>query len=217
MKKLPPTYVKNLAKALEHKVAHYDPETKVLMFSGAAMNWIGDFISDRNVRWAKKKLNLNALYLTGTNPAWNRIIIDKCGRSPEKLREFFHAKKNNAAVFRDAKYSSIPIMVRVDEGQYKVLDGMNRVIAAIRMNRKKINAYIASSAGKPRPVCENHVVYDLIKAHQRGINRDKKGLIAALRFLRKSYINVDSILRRRLDRRWLPDMELQKIIKEALK
>mgnify|MGYP001580252155 CR=1 FL=1 len=217
MRKLPNAYIRQLVKALERKVAEYPPEGKLLMLSGVAMNSIADFVTDKNVRWAKKRISIDTLYLTGTNPKWNRVIIDRCHRSPSKLRALMARDRKVRALFRSAKYAPAPILVRRDKGKYKIFDGMNRVIAAIRKGDKSIVAYIASLSGVPRPLCEPHAVYDLIKAYQRGINRDRKGLIAALRFLRKSYANVDGVLRERFGKRWLPDCKLQKIIGEALR
>lgn len=217
MKNLPDAYIRKLIKALEKKASAYPPETKLMMLSGAALNWIADFVTDKSIRWSKKKISIDTLYLTGTNPKWNRIIIDRCGRSPSKLRTLMAKDRKVRALFRAAKYASAPILVHRDEKKYKVLDGMNRIIAALRADKKYIFAYVASPAGKSCPRCEPHIVYDLIKPYQRGINRDRRGLIITLRFLRKSYANVDGILRERLGARWLHDPKLQKIIRAALR
>lgn len=217
MKKLPATYLRGLAKALTRKADHYTDEEKLVMLSGAAMNWLGDFVTDENIQWEKKAIPIDSLYLTGTNPAWNKVIIDECKRSPINLRAYIaNHKKEARSLFSAAKFSAVPILVRQDEGHRKVLDGMGRVVASIRSGKKSVVAYIASPVGVPRPACEPHVVYDLIRAYQRGSNKDKRGLIAALRFLRKSYANVDNLLRERFNARWLPDSKLQSIIQKVL-
>lgn len=217
MKTIPKSYLKNLAEVLEKQLdAYQTPEQKLMMLSGAKLNWIGDIISDKSIKWTKENLNIDKLYLTGTNPRWNKIIIDFCGRSPIKLRALLLKNKSIATVFKTAKFSSVAILVRHDGDKYKILDGMKRVIAAILLGKKTINAYVALPNGKLKPQCEPHVVYDLLRAYQRGINKDRKSLVIALRFLRKGYSNVDDLLRYRFDKKWLPNEVIQKIIREAL-
>lgn len=133
------------------------------------------------------------------------------------MRELFEKEPEAKNIFNDAIFDEVPILVRVDEEKYKVLDGMKRVIAAIRDGKTAIQAYVAEQNGIPKPKCEPHVVYDLLRAYQRGVNHDRTELISALVFLRKSYTNVDELLRNRFAKNWLPDDEMQEIIREALK
>ena len=188
----------------------------LLTYSGALMNWLGDYLTDPNIRWVKKNIPIHTLYLTGTNPKWNKIIIAQAKRSPKMLHRVLLLPKVQH-MFKSIKNDGTPILVRYDEGKYKVLDGMHRVIGAIRDDKEKIAAYIAYQKGKARPMCEPHVVYDLLRAYQRKLNTDKKSLIAALRFLKKSYSNVEELLRKRFNASWLPDPKLQAIIQEVLK
>lgn len=39
-----------------------------LMLSGASMNWIADYLTDKNVVWEKTELGVMDLWLTGTRP-----------------------------------------------------------------------------------------------------------------------------------------------------
>lgn len=210
-------YLKELIKNLEAKNAKRQSYVdKLLMHSGAVLNWIGDYITDENAVWKKEKLLIDKLYLTGTNPEWNRIVIDICGRSPKKLREYFQKYSIATKIFKDAVFENIPVLVRYDEGKYKMLDGMHRAVAAIRDGKKYIYAYVARINGKPKPKCEAHVIYDLLKAYQRGIHRDSKGLESSLLYLKKSYSNVERLLKNRFNKNWVHDREVQKIIKEVL-
>lgn len=210
-------FLEKLIRHLDGKTgANQQPLQRLLMLSGAAMNWIADYITDENAQWSKETVALEALYLTGTNPSWNAIIIERCERSPRKLRELFETEPQTRALFAEAKFENPPILARYEEGRYKVLDGMHRVIAALRDGHKTIEAFVARLEGKPRPHCEPHVVYDLLKAYHRKLTTDREGLLAALRFLRGSYANVDGLLRERFNKSWVPDDEIQEIIKEAL-
>lgn len=190
---------------------------RLIAESGAALNWVGDYISDESLTWKKRTLDLDALWLTGTFPEWNPIIIDQCQRSPVEFRRFLSAKPDMKKLFDRAKLSDQPILVRPEEEKLKVLDGMYTVIAAIVAGHKTIEAFVCTPAGKPRPHCEPHVVYDLIRAYDRKINPDRAGLIAALRFLKNSYANVEPLLRERFSGDWMPNQEIREIIAEVLK
>lgn len=191
---------------------------QLVMYSGAAMNWIGDFFTDPGVTWEKKELRVDDLVLTRTSPEWNAVIIARAEKSPTKLRELLRTDPAVAALFADAHWNEQPILVRSENG-YLVFDGMHRVVAAIRDGKETIVAWIATRTATtpPQPACEPHVIYDFLRAYRRGSNRDRDGLITALRFLRKAYGNVDVLLTTRFGPGWLPDEELQAIIAEAMR
>lgn len=211
-------FIKEFAQGVQNKVLpQLTPLEKILVFSGVSMNWQADFLLDETVKWQKKRLKLESLYLTGTNPEWNAIIIDKCQRSPKKFREFLKSKPEAKKIFSKAKFSAYPILVRVEDGKMKVFDGMNRVIASLRDGRKDISVWIAKSSNSPKPKIEPHVIYDFLRSYHRKINTDRRELITALKFLRKSYSNVDRLLKERFNLKWVPSAEMQEIIKEALR
>ncbi|HPI67257.1 MAG TPA: hypothetical protein PKZ16_01815 [bacterium] len=214
-------YLNGLVEHLSEKHQQAASELeRLLVFSNASMNWIGDYVSAENEDWRLENLKTDNLYLTGTHPEWNKIIIEQCARSPIKLRELLQTDLKVLEVFKEVKFDDTPILVRNDDNQYKVLDGMHRVIAAIKDKRDIIKAYVAYSNGKIRPCLEPHVLYDLFKAYGRNISditdEDKKALIIVLKFLRKSYTNVDELLRERFNAGWVPDKNLQQLIKKVL-
>jgi len=211
-------FLNNLIRHIQEKVnSSQQPLEKLITHCSAAMNWIADYITDENVAWSKKTLPLDALWLTRTNPKWNVIVIDKCERSPQKLRELLNTDSSIVELFSGAVFEDLPILVRYENEKYKVLDGMHRTIAAIRDGRSDIQVFIAKVQGNPKPKCEPHVVYDLLRAYHRKINTDRSGLITALRFLRHSYANVEDLLKNRFSKSWVPDDEIQTIIQESLK
>lgn len=197
--------------------ASYSPLERLITYSGAAMNWVSDFILDPGVSWEKTVLAIDELYLTGTTPEWNTIIIEKANRNPHLLREIIASQPEVKMLFSTAKWSNKPILVRREEQKNKVFNGMHRVVAAICDGRTEISAFVGElTASSYQPVCEPHVVYDLLRAYIRQINPDRDGLITALRFLRKSYANVDALLHHRFNISGIPDPEIQKIIQETL-
>ncbi len=214
-------YLAGLIRAAKEKFERtHSPLEQLAAYSSATMDWIHDYVNDDSVTWELQAMNPDDLWLTWTNPAWNAIIIDRCKRSPKAFREVLNSDRQVAAMFKDAKFVDEPILVRFDKGKYKVLDGMHRVIARIRDgDRHKgitIRAFVAIPHGVPQPKCEAHVVYDLIKAYQRNITTDRASLITALRYLHKTYANVDGLLRNRFNSLWLSDERLPDIIAEVL-
>lgn len=184
--------------------------------SGALLNWTGYYLTDPNIAWERRSIPVDDLWLTGMGPAENAVIIDRCNRSPALLREALRTDPDVCELFYDATMNTMPILVRYEKGELKVLDGMHRAVAAIRDGVEKISAWVGTPTGEPRPQCEPHVVYDAIVAYQRGINPDRAGLVTTLRFFARAYSNIPLLLRERFSRGWLPDDDAQAIINEAL-
>lgn len=190
---------------------------KLVTYTSASLNWISDFVLDPGIMWQRRTLLIEELYLTGTIPEWNKVIIDEAQRDPQQLKDLFDTKPAIKDLFKAAVWNEKPILVRKEDGKNKVFNGMHRVIAAIRDEKKEIDAFVGELTDNSyHPVCEPHVVYDLLRAYIRKINTDRDGLIIALRFLRKAYTNVDALLRYRFDSSGIPDKEIQLIIKASL-
>ncbi len=211
-------YLHVLAEGEKRRVEHHlSSVERLVMYSGAEMNWIGDALTDPNVHWEKKELQVDDLVLTQTTPEWNEIIIHKAERSPAILRKLIQEDVKIAELFAEARWSDMPILVHAKNG-YHIFDGMHRTVAAIRENKQTITAWVAmrNDITPPQPSCEPHVIYDFLRAYRRGSHRDRSGVIIALRFLRKAYGNVDLLLKNSFNPQRLPDEELQLIITEAL-
>lgn len=208
-------YLNDQLKHLKSQAEKLSLREKLAMYSGALLKWTADYLSDGNIKWQKRKIKINDLTLAGTNPEGNKIIIDKCQRSPEKFRILLKKNPKIKKIFKDAKLNSIPILVRYEEKEYKVLDGMHRVIGAILANKSEITAFVGK-VSNPRSWIEPHVVYDLLKANQRKLNTNREDLICALRFLCKAYINVEDLLKNRFNDSYVYDKNIQEIIKKVL-
>lgn len=192
-------YIQALVNHLDAKVKGSQSfEDRLLMLSGASMNWIADFMTDPSVAWSLETLPIDSLVFTGTNPEWNKVLLERADRSPLKLRSLLKQDPSVALLFADVKFTPEPVLVREDQGLLKLLDGSHRVVAAIREGHETIQAYVARmQEGTSRPSVEPHVVYDLLKAYHRGLTPDRAGLVTALRYLRFAYGNVDALLRER--------------------
>lgn len=210
-----PNYLNQLAQNhQENVVSNRPPEELLLMYSGALLNWVGEYINDESIKWTFQNLPVDSLTLSGTGPEWDKIIRGYAEMSPAKLRELMK-NEEIARVFANATNNGLPILVRKDEDNLKVLDGMNRVISAIRDGQVEIEAYIGERISEPKPIIEPHVLYDFIRAFkQRGGNAaDFKG---GLRFLVSSYANAKELLEKRFSEEWVHDDTTSKLIAEVL-
>ncbi len=223
MDHLPPQLQKYLATLADNQFAKArgtQPDAMALLLatSGMLLNWVGDWLSDARVAWEFRKLPIDDLVLTGTNPEWNAIVIDQAERDPKKLRLLFQDPAIRAK-FDAATFRSDPILIRAeqrDEGEkLLLLDGMNRTIAAIRDGITEVDAWIGRRKGASQAQVEAHVVYDLLRAHEQG-RGSREDLVAALKFLRASFGNVDELLRERFGDQWLGDEKMKQIVREAL-
>lgn len=217
---IPKEYLEALAQNHLDKIHERfpNPQDRILIYSGALLNWVGEYINDKSINWELKRLKIDDITLTGVNPAWNKITIEQAERSPAKLRELMKDQKIKA-VFAKSKFADVPILVRTKEKEGKtyllVLDGMNRTVAAIRDGIEKINAYVGTQSGDPKPKIEPHVLYDFIRAYQQR-EGDVDDLMAALRFLINAYDNARELLLERFSGDWLRDEELSQKIKEQV-
>lgn len=192
---------------------------KLLAYTGGLLNWIGDYITDENINWSKQFIGIDNLRLTGTTPEFNEIIIHKCQRDPKKLRQIINANEKVRDLFGDLDYDpDDPILLRYENKIYHVLDGMYEVVAAIRDGYEELEVYIATpTSGRPRPYCEPHLIYDLLRPYQRGYNQDTAGLIAALRYVKNSYCNAEELIRKRFSDQWIVDnKKIHSAIKQVL-
>lgn len=211
----PDEYLEGLEKNHRQKTeGASDVAERILMYSGARLNWVGEYINDDSISWKLETLPIENIILTGTSPEWNEIIIKQAECSPNKLRELLKDPEI-AKMFENSKFEDVPILIRKDNDELKVLDGMNRTIAAIRDGLTEIRAYVGTRTGQPAPKIEPHVVYDILRAYQqRGGNEED--FVGGLRFLLHSYLNVREILTQRFNENWLPNEKIQSLIQLAL-
>ena len=210
-------YLEGLAKNHKEKVEEWfqDPADRILMYSGSLLNWVGEKINDEGINWKLEIVPLKKIIMTGTSPEWNKITLEKAERNPIKLRKLFE-DEHMKDIFKKSKFADVPILIReTEEGEYKVLDGMNRVIAAARDGINEVRAYIGRDTGKSQAKIEPHVIYDLIRGFQLrgGSEEDFK---ASIRFLVNTYSNTKDLLENRFNIDWVGDEKVQKLIKEAI-
>lgn len=199
-----------------------DPRGRILVNAGIRLNRIGDFISNPNIKYKLTSVSVNKVLFTGTNPDWNKILIDQCEKSVERFRAL---TKNNLEIkkkfSKEASFGDEPILMRGpdENGLYRVFDGMHRFVGAVLKNKKTIAAYIPINEEKHLPICEAHVAYDLIRGFQRHAKdqQGKRELYYALKLLARTYENVIDLLKNRFNFKHIPDKDVQKIIEKVIK
>ncbi|MFA4831621.1 MAG: hypothetical protein WC618_05685 [Patescibacteria group bacterium] len=216
-------YIKNLADhEAEKSKSFLNSRMKILVHAGIRLNWLGDYLANPKIKFRRSKVAVDKVLFTGSSLDWNRTLVDKCHKS---VKEFRQLVKQNPLIkskfVKEASYGAEPILLRGpdDKGLYRVFDGMHRFVGAVIKNKKSVLAYVAANKPKQLPVCEAHVVYDLIRGFQRSA-RDKKGesdLYHALRLLARTYENVADLLKTRFSHKYVSDKTVQKIIRKVLK
>lgn len=194
---------------------------RLLVNAGIQMNWMGDFLANPAIKYKEQDIPLQNIRFTGTNPAWNRVLLDQCDRSIAAFQQLVQEDENIRHQFeQEASYGTEPILLigPDEEGFYLPLDGMHRLVGAALQQRTSMKAFVTSHAEHHLPICEAHVVYDLIRAYQRNA-RDEQGgtqLYHALCLLIRTYANVPTLLRERFGRDHVAHEDIQEIIERVL-
>ncbi|MFH1089579.1 MAG: hypothetical protein V1716_04100 [Candidatus Uhrbacteria bacterium] len=216
-------YIEVLASHEDTKSESFlDSRGRILVNAGIRLNWIGDFISNPQIKYKLKSVPINKVLFTGTNPSWNKILIDQCEKSVEKFQAL---TKNNLEIkkrfLKEASFGDEPILMRGpdENGLYRVFDGMHRFVGAVLKNKKTISAYVPINEDSHLPICEAHVIYDLIRGFQRHAKdqQGKRELYYALKLLARTYENVVDLLNIRFSFKYVPDKDVQKIIEKVIK
>lgn len=199
-----------------------DPRTTILVHAGIRLNWLGDFFANPAIKWVEREVPIEQIQFTGTSPEWNEVLIIQCSRSVAQFCELINRESELKAKFeKEASFGEESILVRTseDEGLWKVLDGMHRFVGAVLQGKDTVKVFLPLNENEHLPVCEAHVVYDLIRAFTRNARDDqgKNELYHALKLLARTYENVIYLLRNRFSENYVYDTEAQKVIQQVIK
>lgn len=214
-------YIENLASHEDKKgKSLINARERILVNAGIRLNWIGDYIANPKIKYRKIDISVDKVLFTGTNPEWNKILIDRCQKNVTNFKELIkNDKKIRKKFASEASYGNEQILIRGpdENGFYSVFDGMHRFLGIILKNKKTVQAYVPINEQDHLPVCEAHVVYDLIRGFQRHANnkQGEKDLYHALKLLARTYENVIELLEKRFNFTYVADRKVQKIIKRV--
>jgi len=215
-------YISSLAKhETENSESFLDSRSEILVNAGIRLNWLGDFLANPNIKYKKIDVAVEKILFTGTVPKWNKILMDRCGRSVKKFQELIEQDEEIKKKFtNEASFGSEPLLMRGpdEEGFYRIFDGMHRFVGSVIQNRKVVSAYVPINSEDHLPICEAHTVYDLIRGFQRNANDEagKIQLYYALKLLVRTYENVLDLLKYRFNEEYIPYVEVQKIIAKVI-
>lgn len=212
-------FLKELADHEKEKVeAELSDRERTIMYAGARLNWVGDYIGNPAMLWEEKDLELEELEFTGNN----EFLINVCERSPKIFQEMItNDPKLKEKYTQDASFGDEAILVRTSDHdfvKYKILDGLHRVVGACLSGRKTIRAMVPQNEKNVKPVCEAHTVYDLIRGFIRNRHNEigREELFFALKLLINTYSNVEDLLKNRFNEEWVKDKATQEIISKVL-
>ncbi len=212
-------FLKNLAAHEEEKVKEeQDSRQRILMYAGARLNWMGDYMGNPDIEWREEELELDQIEFTGSD----EFLIETCERSPKIFQEKALADHEIKSMYENlASYGNETILVRNSDHdfvKYKILDGTHRVIGAAMSGKKTIKAMVPLNEKDYLPVCEAHTVYDLIRGYLRNRRTDdgKIELYHSLKLLINSYANVHDLLENRFNKKYVNNDEVQLIIEKVL-
>lgn len=198
-----------------------DPRDRILVNAGVRLNWIGDFVANKKIKYKKMSVILEKILFTGASKKWNKILLGECGKSIGRFRELIARDEQVRKMFaEEASFGDEPILLRGpdEKGFYAPVDGMHRLVGAILQNKNTVAAFVTADGGECLPICEAHVVYDLIRGFQRHA-KDEQGKIElyhALMLLARTYENVVGLLKGRFDPEHVPDESVQEIVRKVI-
>jgi len=215
-------YIKNLAIHEEKKNKFFlNSRNKILVNAGIGLNWIGDYVANPKIKYRKTSISVDKVLFTGTNPKWNKILIDQCQKNVNNFKELIKNDNNiKKKLLGEASFGNELILMRGPdrEGFYRIIDGMHRFVGAVLKDKRTVSAYIPVNEQDHLPVCEAHVIYDLIRGFQRHAKdqQGKRELYYSLKLLARTYENVIGLLKKRFNFKYVADQEVQKIIKKVI-
>ena len=212
-------FINDLARHEEEKVKdEQNSRQQILMYAGARLNWIGDYMGNPDIEWREEELELDQIEFTGND----EFLIETCKRSPKEFQELVLADNELKQMYEQfASYGAETILVRDSDHdfvKYKILDGIHRVIGAALSGKKTIKAMVPLNEKDCLPICEAHVIYDLIRGYLRNRKTEdgRIELYHGLKLLINTYANVHDLLENRFNKNYVNNDEVQVIIEKVL-
>ena len=216
-------YLKRLADHEEEKAREYlnDPRNKILVYAGVHLNWLGDFFANPEIVWEKRKVSVFDIKFAASDPAWTEILINQCERSVKRFLELIKEKPELKNTFNKDVYNKEGLLlIRAHkDGGFIVLDGMPKFVYLLMDGEEEVEVYLPVNEKEELPICEPHVIYDLIRGFTRNAS-DAEGaesLYHGLLLLCRAYRNASELLIERFNATRVFEKEVQDVIVKVLK
>ena len=175
---------------------------------GWKLKLVFSVLSDDKYQWKLINIPLEKVYLTGMSPIIDKYIIKKFNRNPAMFAKQWKAnitmrQEITKTGFRAYKERDIfPILTYKMGENYRVFDGMRRVLLALTKNQKHIKAWVGYKINaKGRPLISANRCYFLSNLYNQAKSKDKnleKAITRIGKEINKDYRNGREVLLKRI-------------------
>lgn len=193
---------------------------------GWKLKWVFMILSDDKYQWKLKEVPLAKIYLTGMSPVIEKYIIKKFNHDAAAFAKAWKTDKNmRAEILKTGlaphrERDHFPILVYKLGENYRVFDGMRRVLLALIKNQASIKAWVGLKANsKGRPLISANRCYFLSNLYNQAKNKDKsleKAMVRIGKEINKDYRNGREVLLKRIIG-WSHDQKIKSIFAEMIK
>ncbi|MFH0955844.1 MAG: hypothetical protein V1801_01355 [Candidatus Falkowbacteria bacterium] len=193
---------------------------------GWKLKWVFQILSDDKYQWKLKDISLEKIYLTSMSPAIDKYVIKKFNRNPLAFAKAWKANKAMRQEIIKTGFSAhkerdnFPILVYKTGKNYRVFDGMRRVLLALTKNQKSIKAWVGYKINaKGRPLVSANRCYFLSNLYNQAKTKDKtleKSIVRIGKEINKNYRNGREVLLKRIIG-WSHDQKIKSIFAEMIK
>lgn len=193
---------------------------------GWKLKWVFMILSDDKYQWKLRDVPLEKIYLTGMSPTLDKYIIKKFNHNPLAFAKAWKADKNMRAEIIKTGFAphkerdKFPILVYKIGANYRVFDGMRRVLLALTKNQASIKAWVGYKVNvKGRPLISANRCYFLSNLYNQAGSKDKnleKAIIRIGKEINKDYRNGREVLLKRIIG-WSHDQKIKSLFAEMIK
>jgi len=183
-------------------------------------------LSDDKYQWKLINIPLEKIYLTGMSPIIDKYVIKKFNRNPLLFAEDWKTNKIMRQEIIKTGFSahkdrdSFPVLTCKIGQNYRVFDGMRRVLLALTKNQKSLKAWVGYKVNeKGRPLISANRCYFLSNLYNQAKTKDKaleKSIIKIGKVINKNYRNGREVLLKRIIG-WSHDQKIKSIFAEMIK
>jgi hypothetical protein len=193
---------------------------------GWKLKWVYQILSDDKFQWKLKDIPLEKIYLTGLSPTIDKYTIKKFNHNP---MAFAKAWKNNLQMRKEIiktgfgahkERDGFPVLTYKIGDNYRVFDGMRRVLLALTRKQKNIKAWVGYKVNiKGKPLISTSRCYFLSNLYNQAKSKDKileKSIIRIGKEINRDYRNGKEVLLKRIIG-WSHDQKIKSIFAEMIK
>lgn len=183
-------------------------------------------LSDDKYQWKLKNIPLKKVYLTGMSPIIDKYIIKKFNRNPLafvkawKVNKIMRQEIIKTGLTAHKERDGFPILVYRLGENYRVFDGMRRVLLALTKSQSFIEAWVGYKINaKGRPLISANRCYFLSNLYNQAKVKDKtleKALTRIGKEINRDYRNGRAVLLKRIIG-WSHDQKIKSIFAEMIK